>query len=257
MLAARGATALYSLVGGHRDSMGQPLFKIGGCSGQITVAQSDVLDHEMTASYSLTVQIAPNGAVSRGTNFTVTVNINDLNDAPFFDSPAGDIAYDVLENWVPGNQGATVQVIDPDSVASGFQQLRYIVEVDESGGLLEVVETTGGMALRLATDGSLDFESDPQYLMRIRVEDPTNPELQDSRRFVVSVVDANDPPVVISPQGLEVREAGAAVGDETLPINAFDQDAGDSLTYSAISGLSGNFTLDTSTGTFTFTKDWS
>jgi hypothetical protein len=64
-------------------------FSIDPATGEITVASSAALDFETTPSFTLTVEVTDSGGLT--TSGTVTVNLNDLNDAPVAtDDPGGD-----------------------------------------------------------------------------------------------------------------------------------------------------------------------
>jgi hypothetical protein len=66
----------YAIIAGNSDGA----FAVNASTGEITVANSTVLDFETTPSFSLTVAtIDPDGAYGTA---TVTINLNDVNDAP-------------------------------------------------------------------------------------------------------------------------------------------------------------------------------
>ena len=63
---------VYSIVGGT----GASIFRIGGCDGQIRLAAAGVLNYYAgPQSYSLLIQVVPNGVASSAKNATITVKV--------------------------------------------------------------------------------------------------------------------------------------------------------------------------------------
>ncbi len=77
-----GQTLTYTITAGNDDNR----FAIDPNSGEITVING--LDHESTDSYQLTVTATDDGIPSSSTSAQVTININDLNEAPTVTAPA-------------------------------------------------------------------------------------------------------------------------------------------------------------------------
>ncbi|MBW1686544.1 MAG: DUF4347 domain-containing protein [Deltaproteobacteria bacterium] len=75
-----GDTLSYSITAGNTGGA----FAINSSTGQITVASSAALDYETTPSFGLTVQVQDDDTPSLSDTATVTVNLNDVNDAPSF-----------------------------------------------------------------------------------------------------------------------------------------------------------------------------
>ena len=67
-------TLTYAVVGGS----GAAAFAINSATGEITVANASLLDHEANASLTLQVQVTDNGTPSTSDTATITVNLNDI-----------------------------------------------------------------------------------------------------------------------------------------------------------------------------------
>ncbi|MBW1888466.1 MAG: cadherin domain-containing protein, partial [Deltaproteobacteria bacterium] len=71
-----GDVFTYAITGGDPGGA----FMIGSNNGEITVADSSLLDYEAIPSFSLTVQVTDTGSLAD--TATITVNVNDINEAP-------------------------------------------------------------------------------------------------------------------------------------------------------------------------------
>jgi hypothetical protein len=148
-------------------------------------------------------------------------------------------ASDVDENAGAGTVVGTLSAIDPDAGDSAVFTL-----LDDGGGRFEIV----GNELRVVDGSQLDFEAAESHNIVVQAEDEDG--LTYEEVMTVGLNDVNERPVITS-QILEIYEnsaAGAVVG----AVAATDPDAGDSLTYSILSGdPDGVFTIDTATGQVT------
>src|SRR5258707_606059 len=77
-----GQTLSYAITGGNDAGA----FAINSSTGQITVANAAALDYETSPTFHLIVQATDNGSPALSTCATVTVNLNDVNDAPVLDN---------------------------------------------------------------------------------------------------------------------------------------------------------------------------
>ncbi|WP_177236806.1 cadherin repeat domain-containing protein [Spirosoma endophyticum] len=71
-----GQTLSYAITAGNTNNT----FAINAATGQLTVANSAVLNYEVTPSYSLIVQVSDNGTPVLSTTATVTVNVINVNE---------------------------------------------------------------------------------------------------------------------------------------------------------------------------------
>jgi hypothetical protein len=94
-------------------TVGDPtgFFTINGLTGAISVSRAG-LDHEAINSFSLTVQVTDPGLLSASA--TITVNIDDVNEAPILD-PIGDLTA-IVDQELAFSASAS----DPDTPAAGL-----------------------------------------------------------------------------------------------------------------------------------------
>src|SRR5262249_25132263 len=76
-------TVTYSITGGNARGG----FAINATTGEITVANSAVLNFEVTPTFTLTVQATDNGAPALTADATVVINLNNLNEGPTITNP--------------------------------------------------------------------------------------------------------------------------------------------------------------------------
>ena len=131
-----GQTRSYSIMAGNDENK----FAIDSNTGQITVANA--LDHETADTYSLTIQVTDNGTPPLSDTATITIGVNDLNDAP------------ELNN----NGSPSLEAIDEDSNPAGQ------TVSDLFGSLITDVDASSvnGIAVTAVenTDGNWEFSTD-------------------------------------------------------------------------------------------------
>ncbi|MEP1142258.1 MAG: LamG-like jellyroll fold domain-containing protein [Henriciella sp.] len=167
------------------------------------------LDAETQDSYDVTVQVTD--AAGESYTETVTIDVNDLNEAP------EDLALDgnsVAEN----DAGAVVGTLSATDQDAG-DSVSYTVSDDR----FEIVDGE----LRLAEGESLDHEEAASIEVTVTATDGDG--LSTEETFSVDVADVNEGPTDLSLDGNSVDEndAGATVGT----LSSFDPDAGDSVAY--------------------------
>ena len=129
-------------------------FAINASTGAITVAGA--LDHETTASYTLTVSASQSGSVA----FTVpvTVTVTNVVEPPVFG--AASYAFRVAENvGIPTTVG-TVTATDPE----GGDEIYY----DITGGNEAQVFAVDALAGRVVVGVFLDYEATASYTLTVR-----------------------------------------------------------------------------------------
>jgi Raf kinase inhibitor-like YbhB/YbcL family protein len=227
-----GQALTYAITGGNTGSV----FAINPATGQITVAGA--LDYETKSSYALTVQVTDNGLPALHRTATVTVGINNVNDAPVIN----DQNLYVNENSAQWTYIGTVAATDHD----GGQTLTYVITAGNADSTF-YLDSTGGY---LYLQGTADHETKDSYVLTVQVTDSGTPALSTNAHVTVSVNDVNEAPV-INDQSFELPE-DSAVGTPVGRALATDVDAGQTLTYSITAGNTGNaFTIDAATGRIT------
>ena len=207
-------------------------------SGQITVAAA--LDHETTASYSLTLTVRDSGALTDTASVSVTVN--DLNERPSF-AESGYTGY-ILDMSVAGTPvGNPIVATDPDDQDT----VRYTLS--GSGASRFIVDANG----QITAAGVIRFSDGSSYTLTLTATDTGG--LTAAATVNIIVTDLNEAPVfaetVYSRSVDENSAPGTTVGG---PIAATDGDL-DTLTYSLggtgsdLFAVSGTGQITVATGT--------
>lgn len=132
-------------------------FTVDSQSGQLRTAV--LFDFETDATtYTFTCTVTDNGSPSLTDSATITVNINDVNEAPVFDTQSRDVS----ENEPAGtNVGAVLVATDPD--AGDTFQFTLVTDVMDSF----LVSTAG----QVTTKASLNYETRNVYSIVVRCTD--------------------------------------------------------------------------------------
>ncbi len=168
-----GGSLQYAIIGGNTDGA----FAIDATTGEITVANSDALDFETMPIFNLTVAaIDDHGAFGTA---TVTVNLNDVNEAPELDN-TGDMTLTTITEDETANAGNTVaeiiasaggnRITDVDAGAVEGIAVTGLVSsngtwqysIDGGGSWLDVGAVSDASALLLRATDSLRFVPDAQ-----------------------------------------------------------------------------------------------
>ena len=230
-------TLTYSITGGN-DFNGNPVFAIGANTGQLTVVNSDGLDHESPAlsTYDLTVQVTDGTTPATA---TVTVIVDDANEQPVIQNTTFEIAENTPNNVIIGNLDA----FDPDD----GDVLTYTLLGGDPSGVFAIDPSTGNLSVANST--LLDAEVQPTFTLTVQVaDDDTEAPLDDVRQVTVTVLDSDEPPVVsdFNFNVLENSGNGSFVG-----IVAATDPEGAGLTYAIDpqTDLNGVFSIDADDGT--------
>lgn len=231
-----GQSLTYSIDAGNAGGA----FEINAATGQITVANVAALDFETTPSFSLAVSVVDDGAPSQSASTTVTIALSDVNEVPQIDTQS----FAVDENSANGTVVGTAMAADPDA----GQSLTYAIDSGNTNGAFSIDPATGEISV--ANAAALDFEATPSFSLVVSVEDDGTPGLSASAAVVIALGDLNETPT-ISGEAFSLAENspnGTVVGS----ITATDPDAGQSLTFSIVSGNTGGaFAINAATGQIT------
>lgn len=210
-------------------------------NGKLAIADAAGLDFETTPSFSLTVTVTDSGTPALSDTATVTVNLNDVNDAPVV-QPA---TYSISENSGNGAAVGTVSASDADSPA---QSLSYAISAGNTDGVFAIASSTG--AITVADASKLDHETTPTYDLTVEATDNGSPARSGSATITIGIDDVNEAP---APSGgpFDVDE-GSAVGTVVGTVNGNDPDAGQTLTFSITAGNdSGALSINAGSGVIT------
>ena len=233
-------TLTYSLKGQDGAS-----FTIDPSSGQIQT--KDTLDHETKDTYHVAVFVRDSKNIHGDSDTTydnsidVTINVNDVNEPPEFDSgvPA---ALNVVENTPPGEDiGSPITATDPDT----DDTLTYSLD-DDDGAAFEI-DADG----QIQTKEALDHETKGSYSLTVTATDSGDNTA--THPVTITVTDEeHEPPRFEEEYGdgessltrevAENTEPGQPVG---APVSATDDDS-DPLTYSLDDQDGAKFEIDSS-----------
>jgi len=210
-------------------------------AGQLSVANSAALNFEAGNSITVGVTVTDGGSLSATQN--VTVNLNDVNEAP---SIAAGQSFTINENSANNTSVGTVTSVDPDTT-SPFNTKSFSITGGNTGNVFAINAATG--VVTVANQAGLNFETSPSFTLQITVTDGGN--LQATQAVSVTVNDVNEAPVIPAGQSFTLNENSAAntvVGtivssdpDTTAPANT--------RTFSISSGNLGNaFSINSITG---------
>ncbi len=186
------------------------------------------------------------GAIDEVIVYDVILSDSEVNDLylsyPTNEGPVASSGFAIVaENSSLGTQVTTVVAADPDA----SDTLSYEITDGNAGGDFTIDSVTGV----ITTSADLDYEATAQYTLTVNVTDDGSPALSDTATITIDVSNVNEAPTVANGSG-SIAES-ATVGTLVTSVNAFDVDAGDSLTYEIISGNDGSFAIGATSGAIT------
>ncbi|XP_055968334.1 protocadherin Fat 2 [Sorex fumeus] len=197
------------------------------------VSVTGPLDHEAETRHVFRVR-ATDTALGAFSEATVELLVEDVNDnAPAFSRPLYTAA---VAEGLPAHT-PVIQLLATDPDAGRNRDISYhIVDGDsDASSFFEVDAATG----QLSTARELDYESRPQFQVRVRATDGGDPPLSGETLVVVQVTDVNDNPPAFEQPQYEARVSSlAACGHPVLRVQALDADPADAarLHYLILSG---------------------
>lgn len=244
-----GDVLTYTMTGTNASS-----FTIDSGTGQIST--SAPLNFEETNTFSVTVTVTDNGGPagpSGGTlsdTIPVTINVNDINDAPVFTE--GEAATrNIDENTTSNvNIGGVVAATDEDT--NPVDTLSYSLDSSSDAAAFSIDSSTG----QIQTSSALDHETQDSYSFTVTVSDQRSTALMDTINITIDINDINETPVFTEndPAGRDINENTAANVNIGSAVGATDEDEGaddstpNTLTYSLGGTDMSSFDIDTSSG---------
>ncbi len=163
-------------------SVSGSVFGIDSSTGQLKT--SGALNHEDTASYTVTVTARDGAATPLSGTITVTINVTDVNEPPKF--AADSVTRSVDENTSTATEfGGAVAATDPDD---GDTPAYTVGGTD--GASFGINPATG----RLKTKAALDFEDKNSYTVTVTASDGQTPALTATATVTINVGDVDEPP---------------------------------------------------------------
>ncbi|MFK7736338.1 MAG: cadherin domain-containing protein [Pirellulaceae bacterium] len=213
-------------------------FEINPVTGEVRVASPEQVNFETNPTFDLLIRATDMGSPVEFGEAILSVTLNDLDEIPV-----------VLDT------GLTIAENSPAFTSVGHLELK---EYDAGETITWRIAGVDSMSFDLLPDGELvvkdgvqlDFETKPTYEFFVDATDDGNPPKTGERTITITVLDANDAPV-IETETLEVDENSAAdvvVGT----VVATDQDEGHVVSYAIVGGVDGDkFAIDATTGELT------
>ncbi|MBL0135866.1 MAG: cadherin repeat domain-containing protein [Chitinophagaceae bacterium] len=126
---------------------------------------------------------------------------------------------------------------DPDA----GQTLTYSILSGNTGGAFAINASSG--ALSVATSSALNFETTPSFTLVVKVQDNGTGSLSNQANITITLTNVNEVPVIAN-QTFAIAE-NSANGSAAGTVVATDPDAGQTLTYSILSGnTNGAFSIN-------------
>ncbi|HEY9698799.1 MAG TPA: cadherin domain-containing protein [Trichocoleus sp.] len=231
-----GDSFTYSLVTGT-GSTDNGLFTIDNTTGQLKL--NVVPNFETKNSYSIRVRSRDQGGLTTEKVFAITVK--NVNEAP---SDITLSANNVDENQPIGTVVGTLSTADPDASSSfTYSLVTGTGSTDNSSFTID--PTTGQLKLNAIPD----FETKSTYSIRVQSTDQGG--LSTQKVFTINIKDVNETPTDVALSANRVDE-NVAIGTVVGTLSTTDPDAGDSFTYSLVTGTgstdNSSFTIDSTTG---------
>jgi len=218
-----GQRLTYSFTAGNTNNA----FAIDPSTGQITVADSSVLNYEAIPSFALTVQVIDNGTALLSKTATVTINLTNLNEQPAI----SDRTFSLPENTGNGTLMGTVAASDPDA----GQSLTYSFTAGNTNNAFAINPSTG--QITVADSSVLNYEAISSFALTVQVVDNGTPVLSKTATVIINLTDVNEQPTSISLSNTSFtsnQAPGAVIGTFTTD----DQDVrnGNTFTYKLVDG---------------------
>ena len=212
-------------------------FTIDAVTGQIRVVDSSLLNFEAVTRINLTVEIRD--AAGLTDTQVVTVNLNDLNEAPNGVLFSGG---SVNENSVAGTYVATATGVDADAGTL----LNYSL-LNDAGGRFLINASTG--VIQVAAGADLNFEVAAFHAIVVQVADAAGLTTQSS--FTINLIDRNDAPVATADSYLSLQLNTLTISGSGILANDSDEDGNAIIAVLSSGPSNGTLTLNAD-GTFNY-----
>ncbi|XP_043530022.1 protocadherin Fat 4 isoform X1 [Chiloscyllium plagiosum] len=192
-------------------------FTIQSTTGQVTLVGK--LDHEATASYSLTLLAVDLGTIPLSSTCALIITVLDENDnTPSF--PKSVMYIDALENMRVGELVESATATDSDSGDNA--EIHYTITGSNNHGTFSISHNTGSIFLAK----KMDFETQSVYHLNITAKDNGRPPRSSTMSVVIQVRDFNDNPPRFPPGDIfKSIVENIPIGTSVLTVTAQDPDA--------------------------------
>jgi protocadherin Fat 4 len=235
----------YSIESGNTNSV----FNIHEDSGVISVSQNQFLNRSMyQAQYMLGIVARDGGDPQQSAMATQTVNVQDVNEPPFFTTPCArnsTCVYMVSEGASPTDVIGDVMADDVDPGTNG--EVTYSITRSSGSIGLFNVNNEG----RIIVGQELNFDGEETtFLVEITVRDGGNPSLSAVTEVTIEITDVNDnPPTITVTSPVSILESATGL---VATVVADDPDTVGGPIQFSLTGSS-LFRIDISSGEITLT----
>ena len=189
---------------------------------RLIVASS--LNYEETSRYMLSVRVTDNGAPNLSSVSTITITVQDRNDAPTNISP---LFLSIQENPTVGQTLTTFSVEDEDARGT------YSISLTPSYGLV-----VNNLRLIVSDNSMLSYEAYPSHSITLSTR-VTDGGFSLTRQLTIQLADTNEAPTGISLSSSSVHEhssLGSVIGN----LMADDPDLNDTHVFTLLSSMQSN-----------------
>ncbi len=231
-------TLTYYIIKGNDADM----FAISPLTGAIT-AKSGQIDYETTAQYILGVLVVDDGNPILSDDEIVTININNVNEAPVFSS--------IDEITVEENQTDVLTVVatDPETTPVTYSLEAKVMDND----LFTINSTSGALSFNTPPDfeNPLDANSDNKYFVTVTASDSNPIPLSESQTISVTVSNINESPIAVSDVYNVNEDDTLQVDIPGVLINDTDPENNSLTSHVKVNVTHGNLVFN-SNGSFTY-----
>ncbi|ESO89853.1 hypothetical protein LOTGIDRAFT_124131, partial [Lottia gigantea] len=208
-------------------------FKIDPIAGLVQI--QNILDREITPSYTLNITISDKGATPLTDSISVIITVDDVNDnAPIFTGTP--YIFSILENSPLASPVGSVAATDRDVGANAalvFELLNFW-QGNPTNFVIDTATRT------ISTSDPLDREMTSTYIINCRVKDQGSPSKYTLENVTINILDQNDnSPVFDSTKYASTTVENSPVGTSILQMTVTDADLGANAVVT--------LTIDTST----------
>ena len=239
------APLVYSIVGGADSSR----FAINAQTGVVAFVSAPDYEAPIDADgdnrYDIVVQVTDGTFVDTQ---SISITVQDVGEPPTITSNGGGAIASV--SLFEGTSAVTViTATDPDA----SPVLTYTIIGGADAALFSINSATGALSLNAPADfeNPLDAGGNNNYDIMVQVSDGI---LTDTQLIIVSVLNVNDAPIIVSGGGGATAVVTATENSTTATtVVATDIDAGATLIYTIAGGVDASrFTINSNTGVLTF-----
>ncbi|MCF8379125.1 MAG: cadherin domain-containing protein, partial [Bacteroidales bacterium] len=223
-----GQSISFSIMSGNPNGA----FTINSSTGLLSVTNSAEIDFELNPVFNLIIEVTDDGTTVLSSQAGVQVILNDLNETPNIE----DQSFALAENTAQGSSVGTVLAVDPDA----GQNLLYQILSGNTDNAFVINASTG--IVMINNESAINYESNPVFMLTVKVTDNGVGNLSDQAVVTIALIDINEAPVILT-ESLFVTVDGNLISHEINGnrilvgfIDAFDPDAGQTLSYEITSG---------------------